>query len=551
MVSAKVAVAAVVVVLSISAIVVAEQELIFGPGEGTVALDANGYGQVSGGGTYKRGTEITLSAVGSGGQEFYKWSDGNTEPVRTFKVTGNTALTAYFAFMHKLNVTYEFPDRGTVSGHGTHVENTTATLTAMPKYGYCFASWKENGRILSNSATVDIQMNSDRNLVVVFDKMKFTLTIGANYVNAGIPSGAGTYYYLDEVQLNAHPASGYEFEGWYDGQRMISGERNFRHSVEGNKTITAKYGIIHDATFTLSSDPYAGVTFSCIPKYNVEVVSRQWLTFDYSGSQITPTSSGLGTGGRYNAMFSEPKRVSIIAQVEYTDGQKASHTVSTIVDKTYTKRFTWDYTYGYVQSHQLLWGLVTWNTNEVARKTMEMNCNVTFSQYTAYREAIKPVNGWRSGDYARFVTYTDPLIMQLASNFSSVTANLTSLERAQFALNFVSCAITYMTDEQSTGCMEYFKFPYETLSEKVGDCEDTAFLYASLMKAMGYKVVVFGLPGHAMVGISVPGATGYYMDYGGVRYFFCETTGEPGSIYGIGQLDISYRNVNVTVHPIP
>ncbi|MBP6021230.1 MAG: hypothetical protein KA502_01400 [Candidatus Methanomethylophilaceae archaeon] len=552
MVSAKVVVAVLVVLLSASAIVVAERELIFGPGEGTVTVDTQGYGYVSGAGTYKRGTEVTLNAVGTGGQTFYKWSDGETTSVRTFTVQGDTKLTAFFAKFYKVSVSNPEPDRGRIAGSGSYKDGDSATLTATPNYGYLFSAWTENGSVISTTSMMKTAVGSDRNISAVFEKMKFSLSISSNYFGAGTPAGAGSHYYLDRIHLDGSPKRGYAFEGWYDGVSMLSGEANFIYTVVGNKAITARYGIIHDASFTLPNRPMAGSEFSCTPLYNVEIASRQWVTQDANlGAQLPPAYSRQGYDGSYIPLFSNPAKVRITCNVEYTDGQRAEYSTVTIVDKTYTKNFTWDYTYGYVQNHNLLWGLIKWTTNETAKKTMTMDCSVTFSEYTRYREALKPVNGWRRGDMASFVTYGDPMIVSLASTFSSVTANLTSLERAQFVLNFVSCAITYVTDQESTGYVEYFKYPYETIYDKVGDCEDTAFLYAAIMRAMGYSVVVFGLPGHAMAGVSVPGANGYSMDYGGQRYYFCETTGEPGYMWGIGQLSSSYRKAVVTTYPVP
>lgn len=53
-------------------------------------------GTVSGGGTYKCGKSVTLTATANPGYLFKQWSDGNTEPTRTFEAVQDMALIAQF-----------------------------------------------------------------------------------------------------------------------------------------------------------------------------------------------------------------------------------------------------------------------------------------------------------------------------------------------------------------------------------------------------------------------------------------------------------------------
>ncbi|MBI5539675.1 MAG: transglutaminase domain-containing protein [Bacteroidia bacterium] len=72
--------------------------------------------------------------------------------------------------------------------------------------------------------------------------------------------------------------------------------------------------------------------------------------------------------------------------------------------------------------------------------------------------------------------------------------------------NYVSLNIEYVIDKQQYGFDEYWAFPEETISRRMGDCEDTSFLLASLLLASGinqnYIRVVIGFlhrKGHAWV----------------------------------------------------
>mgnify|MGYP003295632085 CR=1 FL=1 len=59
------------------------------------ASPANG-GSVSGGGSYPKGTEVTLKATPQSGYRFARWSDGNTSAQRTVTATANLTYTAIF-----------------------------------------------------------------------------------------------------------------------------------------------------------------------------------------------------------------------------------------------------------------------------------------------------------------------------------------------------------------------------------------------------------------------------------------------------------------------
>ncbi len=58
---------------------------------------------------------------------------------------------------------------------------------------------------------------------------------------------------------------------------------------------------------------------------------------------------------------------------------------------------------------------------------------------------------------------------------------------AECALAFVQATITYALDP---GLFEYPRYPVETLVDLVGDCEDTAILYASLVRTLGQGALI-------------------------------------------------------------
>ena len=156
---------------------------------------------------------------------------------------------------------------------------------------------------------------------------------------------------------------------------------------------------------------------------------------------------------------------------------------------------------------------------------------------TSYSEMVKMCDA--------YVTSTDGVIQNVALQLSNFSADFSKVDQAQFVLSFVQY-IEYMEDEISSSADEYWRFPVETLYDKMGDCEDKAFLYASLMEAMGFDAVILIFEGHAATGIAVNGASGTFYNFEGSKYFYCETTavgwkiGQIPDAYGsayIGQVD--------------
>jgi len=100
---------------------------------------------------------------------------------------------------------------------GTYKEGEMVTLTAHPYSGYVFSHW--GGDASGSSATIQIVMNSDKNVVAYFTPSTtyYTLTTSVSPSNAGYivltPSG-GLYQEGATVTMTAHSYSGYTFSHW-------------------------------------------------------------------------------------------------------------------------------------------------------------------------------------------------------------------------------------------------------------------------------------------------------------------------------------------------
>jgi hypothetical protein len=142
---------------------------------------------------------------------------------------------------------------------------------------------------------------------------------------------------------------------------------------------------------------------------------------------------------------------------------------------------------------------------------------------------------------AAFVTSKEKVIIDFANELKSLadSKRFNKVSTTNFILRFVQVNVDYSLDNESQGCVEYWKFPVETLVDKTGDCEDSAILFASIMDALGYDVVLLFYKleeknsGHLATGIYLDGEHGEYVEDDGNKYYYCETT---TSQFNIGQL---------------
>ncbi len=166
-----------------------------------------------------------------------------------------------------------------------------------------------------------------------------------------------------------------------------------------------------------------------------------------------------------------------------------------------------------------------------------------------------------TSNYSVYVTHPldDPYLGKLVSRLQDTarSESYSEFQAIEFAASLVQ-SLPYVTDNVSTGYDEYPRYPLETLVDNGGDCEDTSILMASLVKGMGYGVVLLRFaatsvsPGHMAVGIAGgEGIYGTYWEYTGSKYYYLETTGDG---WKIGQVPDTYKTARASVlemKPVP
>ncbi|MFC2078619.1 PKD domain-containing protein [Candidatus Bipolaricaulota bacterium] len=110
-----------------------------------------------------------------------------------------------------------------------------------------------------------------------------------------------------------------------------------------------------------------------------------------------------------------------------------------------------------------------------------LSISVSESLYDYYQAQSRGV--WAADGYARFVLdpRDDELMQEVKNALLLDSSYQTTIENA---LAFVQKAVDYRLDPPGT---EYPRYPVETLVDGVGDCEDSAILYASIVRTFGHS----------------------------------------------------------------
>jgi hypothetical protein len=164
----------------------------------TLAVDPEGGGVASGGGTVSEGDSVTVTATPAEGYVFSGWREGteivSTQAIYTFQASADRSLTAVFAaiiptYTISVSVGADQEDWGTVTGGGQYQEGSSVTVTATPNEGYQFVGWQENGQQVSTNANYSFTVSGDVVLLAVFSEV----VVGFDWKQTTLPSDGAWY----------------------------------------------------------------------------------------------------------------------------------------------------------------------------------------------------------------------------------------------------------------------------------------------------------------------------------------------------------------------
>ncbi len=173
-----------------------------------------GSGSITGTGIYAEGSTVTLTATPDATHIFTGWSgdiNGTANPI-TFTVGAQSyAVGANFTLRtYTVSASMSPAGAGSVSGAGSYIVGTTATLTATPDATHVFTGW--TGSLTSSSNPVSFPVNGTANLTANFALASFALTTAAT--SGGTVTPGGTYPPGTIVTITASPDATHTFTGW-------------------------------------------------------------------------------------------------------------------------------------------------------------------------------------------------------------------------------------------------------------------------------------------------------------------------------------------------
>lgn len=376
------------------------------------------------------------------------------------------------------------------------------TVMALTETNYLFKGWYDSsGKLLSSNSIYrfeakDITLYPRAELskiVLVREPVKLLM-----YKGLGIESveGEGTYTAGQNVTLKAEMVDGYGFGGWYkmDETTPFSTKETCTFNITESTVVYA----LSDAQ-AYKGDKLLAVS----PTKNFDKGDRLWVVTDaWTGNFVSIVKSN-------NLSIRVGPGVYLIGVYGTINGNDEIETFTKTVTGDFERTCRWSYKgndYGVVMTYDF-----------------------SYVQKLHSKIGRAPVFDITKKS---FVDYNDYLIQSLAEFMHKETMYLSDEDKVGVVLSFVQQCIQYEYDDDYCKKAEYFKYPLETLYDMRGDCEDSSILFAAIVKAMGYDVVLceytdlklYRDKGHMAVAVALENCYGMYYEYGGKKYFYCETT---------------------------
>ncbi len=188
----------------------------------------------------------------------------------------------------------------------------------------------------------------------------------------------------------------------------------------------------------------------------------------------------------------------------------------------------------------------------------EWSAEVPISYLNYYQQKQRPIWKGKYEYYSLFVEKDDKAVQFVANGLKETVEDAKRLykwteeQEVMFIVSFLQ-QMRYVPDSVF-GTSDYEKFPVETMFDGYGDCEDKSILGASLLKAMGYDVVLLLLVAednsrsHMAIAANLPSVkNGTYYNYNGKKYFYIETT---FAGWKIGEVPDSWIGLKSIIIPI-
>lgn len=158
---------------------------------------------------------------------------------------------------YKVTVGISHPDAGTVYGAGSYATGREITISKSDAYLYSdakvyykFKHWTLNGVVYSTNDSFTYTVGTgNADFVAVYEAMSPDEVTSKVYIEMS-PSDGGysyvtsghRYYEGNSVYIYCYANEGFEFQGWYEGDELVSSDMYFYYTVgKDDSKLTAKF----------------------------------------------------------------------------------------------------------------------------------------------------------------------------------------------------------------------------------------------------------------------------------------------------------------------
>ena len=144
----------------------------------------------------------------------------------------------------KYTVRFDSLGGSAVASVEANAGSTIAAPANPTRENYSFTGWYKNAACTEIWDFSTDKVNADTTLYADWQINSYSVNLLVSNSDAGKVSGAGTYEYSERVTIAASVNDGYSFDGWYEGDTLISDDSTYTFSIPAkNVSYTAKFEI--------------------------------------------------------------------------------------------------------------------------------------------------------------------------------------------------------------------------------------------------------------------------------------------------------------------
>ena len=178
---------------------------------------------------------------------FHNWETADGNECSSFMLWGAVSLYANkTANVYKATLSSGYDD--SVDSKIINITYGEAFYFPVPqRVGHSFRGWYVGDEQLTSSdgRSLDVwEYTSDQTVTAKWQINSYAVALQTNISGAGELLGSGNYGYASTVNIEAEPYLGYEFAGWYDGDKLVSSQSSYTFSLPAKDVAyTAKFAV--------------------------------------------------------------------------------------------------------------------------------------------------------------------------------------------------------------------------------------------------------------------------------------------------------------------